>query len=198
MESKGRIQSFTPHYGRNTTTVILELETTDIDTLAALEKQQKGDVKVTTVQWREPRSKDSNAYFHLLSDKLADEMRMSKPKMKNYLLFHYGQRVRDENGNLVIVKTNADEEQLISRTDIHLWLLKEADDGTPLYVLLEHSRFYDSKAMSILIDGVVSECKAVGIEVLPPAEIERLKAAWGVDEINTTRKKRMLGVRQDL
>ena len=188
MESKGRIVEFHPHYDTNKTTLILELETADIDTLAYLEKQQKGYVKVTTAQWREPRSKDSNAYFHLLSDKLADALRMSKPKMKNYLLFHYGQKVRDEKGDLVVVKTNADEEELISRTDIHLWYLKDSpDDGIPMYVLLEHSRYLDSRSMSILIDGTVAEAKAQGIETMSPAEIERLKAMWGKDEINLTR-----------
>ena len=101
--------------------------------------------------------------------------------MKNYLLFHYGQKVRDEKGQLVVIKTNADEEQLISRTDIHLWFLKDSEDGVPMYVLLEHSRFYDSLQMSILIDGVVSECKAVGIETLPPDEIEHMKQTWGIE-----------------
>jgi hypothetical protein len=106
---------------------------------------------------------------------------MSKPKMKNYLLFHYGQKVRDEKGNLVIIKTNADEEELISRTDIHLWFLKDSEDGTPMYVLLEHSRFYDTYSMSVLIDGLVSECQQMNIEVLPPDELTRLKAMWGVE-----------------
>lgn len=187
MESKGRIISFRPNTLKNKTKLEIEIDTADDHTLQDVERLMKSDIKAHLVTYREPRSKDSNSYFHVLSDKLADAMRMSKPKMKNYLLFHYGQKVRDEENNLVIIKTNANEEELISRTDIHLWLLKDAPDGTPMYVLLEHSRFYDSRAMSVLIDGVVAECKAVGIETMPPAEIERLKAAWGVDEINTTR-----------
>jgi hypothetical protein len=50
-----------------------------------------------------------------------------------------------------------------------------------MYVLLEHSRFFDSRQMSILIDGVVAECKAVGIETLPPEEITRLKVMWDME-----------------
>lgn len=140
------------------------------------------DLKVNIVQWREKRSLNANKYFHLLSDKLADAMRMSKPKMKNYLLFHYGQKIRDDDGNLIGIKTNANEEDLISRTDIHMWYLKDSpEDGTPLYCLLEHSRFYDSRQMSILIDGTVEECKSQGIETMTPNEIERLKKEWGVE-----------------
>jgi hypothetical protein len=32
--------------------------------------------------------------------------------------------------------------------------------------------------MARLIDGVVSECEEVGIETLPPAELEALKTLW--------------------
>ena len=176
MQAKGKIVGFKPTL--DGTEIHIKADTEDYETL---ERLQKADIRIELKTWREGRSKSANAYFHLLSDKLADHMRMSKPRMKNYLLFHYGQRVRDEKNQLVVIKTNADEEQLISRTDIHLWYLKDAPDGTPMYVLLEHSRFYDSLQMSILIDGVVAECKAVGIETLPPDEIEKLKQMWGVE-----------------
>lgn len=184
MESKGKIVEVVPQWQTSTdiATISIRIEVPyTFDTQENLDKLRDRDIKVSLSQWREPRSNSANAYFHLLSDKLADAMRMSKPKMKNYLLFHYGQKVRDEKGQLVIVKTNADEEQLISRTDIHLWFFKDADDGTPMYVLLEHSRFYNSLQMSILIDGVVAECKSVGIEVLPPEEIRRMAQMWNIE-----------------
>lgn len=183
MESRGRIVSFRPDSLKNKTYIELEIDTTDDHTLQDIERMMKADVKAHVVTYREPRSNSANAYFHVLSDKLADAMRMSKPKMKNFLLFHYGQKVRDEKGDLVVIKTNADEEQLISRTDIHLWYLKDSDDGTPMYVLLEHSRFYSTLEMSQLIDGTVAEAKTVGIEVLPPNEILRLKALWGKEDV---------------
>lgn len=37
----------------------------------------------------------------------------------------------------------------------------------------------DSKEMSKIIDSVVLEAKSLGIEVLPPAEIERMMEMWG-------------------
>ena len=182
MESKGRIISFRPDTINNKTQITIEINTSDDSALQDIERLMKSDIKAHLVTYREPRSKDSNAYFHVLSDKLADAMRMSKPKMKNYLLFHYGQKVRDEDGKLVLIKTNANEEDLITRTDIHLWYYKDSEqDGVPMYVLLEHSRFFDSRQMSILIDGVVAECKAVGIETLPPEEIIRLKVMWDME-----------------
>ena len=43
------------------------------------------------------------------------------------------------------------------------------------------SSTYDTKAMSVLIDGVVSECEELGIETMSPAELQRIKERWGVD-----------------
>ena len=188
MESKGRIVETETHWLNqndiSTIRVVIEMPFT-FDTQEMLDNLRDKDLKVSMCQWREPRSKTASAYFHVLSDKLADYMRMSKPKMKNYLLFHYGQKVRDENNDLVIIKTNANEEELISRTDIHLWYLRDAPDGTPMYVLLQSSRYLDSLQFSILLDGVIQECKNVGIETLSPAEIQRMKEKWGVEiEVN--------------
>ena len=43
------------------------------------------------------------------------------------------------------------------------------------------SSTYDTKEMSVLIDGIVSECKDLDIEVLPPDELQKIKETWGVD-----------------
>lgn len=41
---------------------------------------------------------------------------------------------------------------------------------------------YDTKEMSVFIDGVVSEAKELGIQTETPEEIERLKALWQTNE----------------
>jgi hypothetical protein len=38
---------------------------------------------------------------------------------------------------------------------------------------------FDSREMSIFLDGVVSEAKEMGIPTETPNEIARLKAMWG-------------------
>ena len=37
---------------------------------------------------------------------------------------------------------------------------------------------YNSREMAILIDGIISEAEALGIETLPTTAIERMKALW--------------------
>lgn len=46
------------------------------------------------------------------------------------------------------------------------------------YKVYKGSSEYDSKEMSILIDGIISEAEELGIETLPPHEIQRLKEMW--------------------
>ena len=139
------------------------------------------DLRLKLTQWRNVRSLNANAYFHVLCDKLADKVGMSKPRMKNLLLFRYGQKARDKDGSIAIIKSNADADELLDREDFHCWPIQSAPDGTPMYVLLQHSRLYDSKEMSILIDGTVEEAKAQGIDTLTTTEIDEMKQKWGVD-----------------
>ena len=174
MECKARIKYVSPTlHGAD---LILHIEDP-----SGVEELTEKDLRLKLTQWRNKRSLNANNYFHLLCDKLADAQGMSKPRMKNLLLFRYGQRSRDKDGNIAIVKTNASEDMILEREDFHCWPIQNAPDGTPMYVLLEHSRFFDSKAMSVLIDGTVEEAKSQGIDVLNPNEVEELKQKWGVD-----------------
>ena len=46
------------------------------------------------------------------------------------------------------------------------------------YLLLKGSSEYDSQEMSQFIDGIILDCKDLGIETLPPEELARMMAAW--------------------
>ena len=41
------------------------------------------------------------------------------------------------------------------------------------------SSTYNTKQMARLIDSIVEDCKAVGIETLTPATLDAMKDAWG-------------------
>jgi hypothetical protein len=47
------------------------------------------------------------------------------------------------------------------------------------YKVFKGSSEYDTREMSILIDGIISEAKQLDIETLPPHEIQKLKELWG-------------------
>ncbi len=46
------------------------------------------------------------------------------------------------------------------------------------YMMLKGSSAYDTKEMSLLINGLVDECKVAGIETLSPKELERMMSAY--------------------
>ena len=46
------------------------------------------------------------------------------------------------------------------------------------YKVYTGSSEYDTKEMSILIDGIVQECKQLGIETMSPDELKSLKESW--------------------
>ena len=47
------------------------------------------------------------------------------------------------------------------------------------YVVYKGSSEYDTKEMSVLIDGIVEECKQLNIETLTPQQLEELNRKWG-------------------
>ena len=45
--------------------------------------------------------------------------------------------------------------------------------------MIKGSSEYDTKEMSSFIDGIISEAKGLGIETLPPEELERMMKDYG-------------------
>jgi hypothetical protein len=66
------------------------------------------------------------------------------------------------------------------RTTIDLGEVTVGDmTGHQLQVYFGSSTF-DTKEMSVFIDGIVSECQMLGIQTETPAELERMKSLWDV------------------
>ena len=70
---------------------------------------------------------------------------------------------------------------MLVREDIHVKPIgREYSDGCEWvrFAFMRGSHTYNTAEMSRLIDGTVAEAKQLGIETLPPSELERMKAAW--------------------
>ena len=119
----------------------------------------------------EKRSLNANAYFWALCTKFADAMRISKEEAYLFCLKRYGQ------SQIVSVLEEVDIRGFFK-------YYEKAGTGTVNgrkfihWKVYKGSSEYDSKEMAVLIDGIVSEAKELGIETLPPEEIERMKARW--------------------
>ena len=79
----------------------------------------------------------------------------------------------------MVYKTNAPEAFMWEQETIHCIPVKYEDNAT-FYKVYRGSHTYDTKEMSILIDGTVADAKELGIETMTPAELAEMKERWGV------------------
>ena len=142
-------------------------------------------VDVSIKKARKKRSLDANGYYWRLSGKLAEALKISKPMMHNHLLRRYGQLEILEGQAVYIVLPDTEEVEKRVDEDEALHLrptsqIKEGKGGVMYrtYMLLRGSHEYNTKEMSILIDGLVSECKEAGIETATPEQIEQMKRLY--------------------
>lgn len=132
-------------------------------------------LKITVQQFREKRSLDANAYLWVMLQKMSESLLSDKWSMYLQMLKKYGQFT------YIVVKPNAVEG--VKKQWRECEEIGEIDvNGTKAIQMLCYygSSTYDTKEMSVLIDGVVSECQELGIDTISPEEIRQMKERWGV------------------
>lgn len=177
MESKGRLVDA----GRNIFTNKWRL-TFEVEVLPDMDTLSNKDLRIKAVQWREKRSLNANAYFHVLVGKIAEALGVSQAECKNQLLSDFGQPALNHEGSpqYIIMREDIEWQNL---EYIHLrptTATKQLDDGRlyRVYMVIRGSHEYDTKEVSYLIDGTVEQAKQLGIETLTPAELSSMISRW--------------------
>ena len=137
------------------------------------------DVRIEVKQYREKRSLNANNYAWELITKIADVMRLNKEDVYLNMLKAYGQ---------------SEMISVLSHIDISPYLkyYEEAGQSTlhgkefTHYKVYKGSSEFDTREMSIFIDGIVQEAKNLDIETKTPNQIAELESAW--NEYKTTHK----------
>lgn len=132
------------------------------------------DIKVSLKvdKHREKRSLNANNYCWKLLSEIANVLRSSKDEIYLAMLKRYGQR------EMISVVSHVPVEQYIK-------YFEEAGESTLNGKLFKHyfvykgSSEFDTREMSIFVDGVVSEAKGLGIQTETPDQIAKMKALWG-------------------
>lgn len=136
-------------------------------------------------KYRPKRSQDANSYCWTLIGKLAEKLAETNPDTKTPTKDEIYRRHIKEVGvyEPMPIKAAAVSKfgQIWSERGTG-WFIEVVDDSKlPGYKRIHAyygSSCYDSKEMARLIDNIVQDCKALGIETLPPQEIQRLKEEW--------------------
>lgn len=178
MESKGTLIDVSRDWKTGKMRLTFEF---DSDVSAAIDKIKDKLLRITVKLWRDKRSLDANSYYWVLFSRLAEAVGISKPRAHNLMLRKYGQNlvIDSQIAFLVIPDTEEAEETALEAESFHIRptsQVKQGKDGKMYrtYTVLAGSSTYDTKEMSELINGLVSECKEQGIETLTPDELARM------------------------
>ena len=145
----------------------------DADFRNQYEELKDTDVEVTVKKYRKKRSLDANAYCWVLVDKIAEKKRITKTEV-------YRQAIKEIGGvtETVCVQNRAVNalKQIWEAKGLG-WQVDEMESKIPgckTLILYIGSSQYDTKQMSALIDSLVQDAQAIGIETKSQEEINSL------------------------
>lgn len=133
-------------------------------------------LNITAKIFRNKRSRDANSYSWVLMQKIAEDQHTDKWSVYLEMLGRYGVFTH------IIVRPGV-VDRVISewRTVKNLGeVTVSGQTGIQLQCYFGSST-YNTKEMSVFIEGIVSECHELGIETATPEELDRMKKEWGVD-----------------
>ena len=122
-------------------------------------------------RYREKRSLDSNSLLWKLCNEIANVLRTDKDSVYLEMLKRYGQ------SSVISVLSTVDVSGYFKYYDVFGTGYVNGKEFTH-YKIYKGSSEYDSREMSVLLDGVIDEAKGMGIEVLSEQELSLIKSEW--------------------
>ena len=120
---------------------------------------------------KEKRSLNANAYAWVLITKISNVLRASKEEIYFLMLKRYGV------SEVVSILSNIDVTGYFKYYEEFGKSVLNNKEFTH-YKIFKGSSEYNTKEMSILIDGIVSEAKTLDIETMTPDQLAILKSSW--------------------
>ena len=175
MESKARLSDVSRDYTTGKIRLSFTIDSFNPEEMQTLENH---DLRLRVVRWREKRSLDANSYLWVLCTKIAEAMQTTKEEVYELMIHDYPCYDTLDDGSYITITMLSEID--VSMLDGHYQRYKTSKDGKfTSYIKLKGSSEMDSKEMSVLLNGVVQEAKSMGIETVPPDEIERMNEQWG-------------------
>lgn len=145
------------------------------------------DLRITVKEWKNKRSLDANAYYHALLGKLASKLRMSTTELHNRMLMQHGQldMIGDNLITVELPDTLEAERKAYTADTYHLKPTSEVKvyhtDGREMriWLMLRGSHTYNTAEFSMLLNGLIEECKWQGIPTDTPEQIAQMMALYG-------------------
>lgn len=171
-ELSGKIQGLAQDFAskRVTLTLLVNEEAAVKNLFDELHETEKLSIKID--KYREKRSLNANNYAWKLLTEIGNVLRSSKDEVYLEMLKRYGQ------SEIISVLAHIPIGEYVKYCE-------EAGESTLNGKLFKHYKVYkgssefDTREMSIFLDGVVSEAQELGIDTMTPDEVAKLKSLWG-------------------
>lgn len=124
-------------------------------------------------EYKEKRSLNANNYVWKLITEIGNKMNLSKEEVYLKMLEAFGQ------SEMVSIVSDVDVTgyfkyyKLAGNSELNGKVFNH-------YIIYKGTSEYDTKEMSIFIDGVVQEAQQLGIDTRTPEQIEELKRLWNM------------------
>ena len=139
----------------------------------AAEHPEQYEIEITKKKTK--RGLTANAYYWVLTDKLAKALQTSKDEMHKELMLRYGTFKLNEDGKPIVFSLAAGEDPT-SVTPYARSFAEGMVNGKRFvhYAVVKGSSQMTSSEFNALLQGAISEAKEQGIETLTPQELAEL------------------------
>ena len=171
MQTTGNIIALSKDWKTNK--LLINLQVDDCPTEEVQELAQCEKVSIEIKKYRKKRSSDANGMLWACLGEIASVLRTDKWEIYLQMLKRYGKYtyICVKPAAVEAVKAQWRECEEIGKIDIN---------GTEAVQMLCYfgSSTYDTKEFSVLLDGVISEMREIGLQPPPTEEMKRVLETW--------------------
>lgn len=131
-----------------------------------LQENGKKDKTYEVKEVRQKRTLTQNAYYWELLSQLAEVLELSNDEMHFHLLRRYSR------ASILAAKDYVNPFLFYKYCILDYY---DEDQGVKYWRFYQASSEMDTKEFTRLLDGLISECKEVGIETATPEELARMR-----------------------
>ena len=171
-ELTGRIENLSVDFSTGKAKLTLEIneKTSVMKAFDDFRECEKLSIKID--KYREKRSLNANALCWKVCAEIANVLRSDKDSVYLEMLKRYGQ------SEIVSVLSTVDVSGYFKYYDTFGTGYVKGKEFTH-YKIYKGSSEYDTREMSILLDGIIDEAKGMGIDVMSESELALIKNEWG-------------------
>lgn len=133
------------------------------------------DYELVIQEKKKKRTLTANAYYQVLLDQLASALRAPRQEVHEMLLQRYGVTANTDGRRVLFTLRTDINPHYVSKYVEALETKNIKGVDFTVYRVLKGSSEMTNKEFANLLDGLISECKELGIETITPEEARRLK-----------------------